>query len=414
VKRSVIWGVAAATILAATPAHASTIGLEGTTVTLRVGTGEAIPTVRYQNYGPAFAQPPEYAAYLGPPGTVTATAGCQQNNPQSVVCYDHGITAFAAHFGDSNDTLEPTAGVLGQHAPFPVPTAMYGNGGHDNLTGSKVAANRLEGGPGSDKLVGGEASDQLYAGLDGGTLEGHGGDDLIYGGDTGQNGLVGGAGNDQIFSGAAGGSLWGEAGSDVLTGGPAAEFLEGGLDVDTLIGADGNDQLNGGPGRDRIDGGAGDDVIQAADGSPDEIVCGPGVDRVVRDRLDRLPADCEVAPRLRLSGYFVNGYTVGVTLRRFSEPVNGRVSAHRCLTKLGHQLSCTKTERPGNFGGKRFSGKPGDRVKIRIKLDPADVRNRLRQPGRNPKRRDVYLLIRFRDRDGQEGARGTRLLIKLP
>jgi Ca2+-binding RTX toxin-like protein len=216
-----------------------------------------------------------------------------------------------------------------------------------------------------------------------------------------------------IFSGAAGGSLWGDAGNDILTGGPGADILEGGIEVDTLVGADGNDQLIGGPGRDRMNGGAGDDVIQAADGSPDEIVCGPGVDRVVKDRLDRLPADCEVAPRLRVSGYVVNGYTVGFTLRRFSEPVTGRVIAQRCLVKLGAQLSCRKMEQPGNFGSKRFSGKPGDRVKIRIKLDAADVRNKLRQPGRKRNERDVFLLIRFRDRDGQVGERGARLLIKL-
>jgi Ca2+-binding RTX toxin-like protein len=198
-----------------------------------------------------------------------------------------------------------------------------------------------------------------------------------------------------------------------VTGRPGADILEGGLDVDVLVGADGNDQLIGGPGRDRIDGGAGDDIIQAADGAPDEIVCGPGVDRVVKDRLDRLPADCEVAPRLRVSGYYVKGLTVGFTLRRFSERVTGRVIAQRCLVRLGAQLSCRKNEQPGNFGSRRFSGKPGDRVKIRIKLNAADVRNRLRQPGRNPNRRDVYLLIRFRDRDGQVGERGTRLLLKL-
>jgi hypothetical protein len=81
--------------------------------------------------------------------------------------------------------------------------------------------------------------------------------------------------------------------------------------------------------------------------------------------------------------------------------------------RLGAQLSCRKNEAPGNFGSKRFSGKPGDRVKIRIKLDAADVRNKLRQPGRNPNNRDVYLLIRFRDRDGQVGERGARLLVKL-
>lgn len=68
-----------------------------------------------------------------------------------------------------------------------------------------------------------------------------------------------------------------------------------------------------------------------------------------------------------------------------------------------------QNEQPGNFGSKRFSGKPGDRVK----LDAADVRNKLRQPRRNRNERDVFLLIRFRDRNGPVGERGARLLIKL-
>jgi hypothetical protein len=413
VKRSVIWGIAGAAVMAAAPAHAATFGLEGTTVTLRVGPGEPVPTVRYANHGPAFAQPPEYSASVPIPQPVTAAPGCRQHNPSLVICDDTGITEFAAHLSDGNDVVEPGATVLSQPAPFPVPTTMYGGGGHDRLIGSTVAANLLDGGPGSDTVRGGNVQDRLYLGPDGGTAEGHGGDDLLYGGDTGINGLVGGAGNDQIFSGAAGGSLWGDAGDDVLTGGPAADTLEGVDGEDVLEGADGDDELTGGPGRDRMAGGPGDDLIKAADGTSDEISCGPGIDRVVKDRSDRLPADCEVAPRLRLTGFRVNGLTVGLTLHRISEPVTGRVSAHRCLTRLGAQLSCFKGERPGNFGSKRFAGKAGDRIRIRIKLDRSDVRRKLRQPRRNPNERDVWLLIRFRDRDGLAGERGARLLLKL-
>ncbi len=416
-NRNVIWGIVAAATLAATPAHAATFGLEGTTVTLRVGPGEPVPSVRYANHGPAFAQPPEYTATnYSAPGSVIAAAGCRQHNPSQVVCDDNGgITAFAAHFSDGNDTFEPAASVLGQGAPFPVPTSMYGGGGHDQLIGSSIAANLLDGGPGSDTLRGGNVTDQLYLGADGGTAEGQGGDDLLYGGDSGQNALVGGAGNDRSFSGAGADRTvhWGEIGDDVLTGGPTVDVLEGGVDADVLDGAAGDDHLVGGPGRDRVAGGLGNDLIDVRDGVRDEISCGPGRDVVIKDREDRLPADCEVAPRLRLTGFHVNGLTVGVTLHRISEPLTGRVIAHRCLEKLGFQLSCRKGERPGSFGSKRFSGKPGDRVRIRITLDRSDVRNKLRQPRRNPDERDVYLLIRFRDRDGLEGERGTRLLLKL-
>jgi hypothetical protein len=415
VKRFAIFGSAAFAILAGTPAYAGTFGVEGTTVTLRLGTGEPMPTVRYANHGPAFAQPPEYTATnYAAPGSVTAAAGCRQNNPSQVICDDTGITGLAAHLGDGNDVLEPAATVLGQGAAFPVSTSMYGGGGHDRLVGSAIAPNLLDGGSGSDTLRGGAGADRLYLGADGGTAEGQAGDDLLYGGDTGQNALVGGPGNDASVSGAAADRTvhWGEDGNDVLTGGPGTDVLEGGPHADVLDGADGNDELVGGPGRDRLAGGPGNDVINAADGEPDEISCGPGDDRVVTDSTDRLPPDCEVLPRLRLTGFHVDGLTVGVTLHRLSEPLTGTVSAHRCLANAD-QLSCRKGEHPGRFGTKRFSGKPGDRIRIRIKLDRRKVRTALRQPRKNRNERDVFLLIRFRDRDGLENLTWTRLLLKL-
>ena len=106
-SRNVIWGVVAAATLAATPAHAATFGLEGTTVTLRVGPGEPVPSVRYANHGPAFARPPEYTATnYSAPGSVTAAADCRQHNPSQVICDDTGITGFAAHLGDGHDLFE--------------------------------------------------------------------------------------------------------------------------------------------------------------------------------------------------------------------------------------------------------------------------------------------------------------------
>jgi Ca2+-binding RTX toxin-like protein len=80
----------------------------------------------------------------------------------------------------------------------------------------------------------------------------------------------------------------GRAGDDVLRGRSGDDRLRGGR---------GADLLDGGPGLDLADAGAGDDVVRARDGRPDRVVCGPGRDRVVADRTDRLAPGCELVRR---------------------------------------------------------------------------------------------------------------------
>jgi len=75
---------------------------------------------------------------------------------------------------------------------------------------------------------------------------------------------------------------------DCLWGGTGKDRISGGAGNDRLHGSTGGDVLRGGPGRDRIDGGFGSDVIYARDGRNDVIDCGPGRDRAVVDRGDRL------------------------------------------------------------------------------------------------------------------------------
>jgi hypothetical protein len=122
-------------------------------------------------------------------------------------------------------------------------------------------------------------------------LDGRGGPDRI-------DGL---AGNDVLDGGAGRDRVRGSAGDDLVRGGGDHDMLTGGAGDDRLEGGAGDDRLEGGAGKDRLDGGAGNDRLEAADAARDVIVCGPGWDEVVVDRLDRVGPDCEVPHRLVLA-----------------------------------------------------------------------------------------------------------------
>jgi hypothetical protein len=92
----------------------------------------------------------------------------------------------------------------------------------------------------------------------------------------------------------------------VLPGTPLADVLRGTVGSDVMSLRGGNDRGDGAGGDDRIYGGSGhdvllgrfgNDVLRARDGLRDRIRCGPGVDRVVADALDRVGADCEFVSR---------------------------------------------------------------------------------------------------------------------
>jgi Ca2+-binding RTX toxin-like protein len=128
-----------------------------------------------------------------------------------------------------------------------------------------VAAGRTAGGAGDDRLLGTARAE---------VLRGFAGDDL----------LVGRRGRDRLFAG------------------PGADRLRGGGGRDVLLGGAGRDRLDGGPGADLLAGGPGADVIVARDGTRDRIFCGPGRDRVVADRRDRIAPGCERVTRRPTSG----------------------------------------------------------------------------------------------------------------
>lgn len=162
---------------------------------------------------------------------------------------------------------------------------IRGLGGDDRLTGL-AAGDCLVGGDGDDELSGGRGD---YTGNDGGdVLLGGAGDDLLRG-EAGDDRLEGGSGLDTLFGGRGDDELVGGAGDDLLAGGDGDDRLDGGS---------GADVIDAGTGLNRIDGGEGGDDISSWNGRRETVRCGPGTDRVLADRADRL-VGCERIRRAR-------------------------------------------------------------------------------------------------------------------
>jgi hypothetical protein len=85
----------------------------------------------------------------------------------------------------------------------------------------------------------------------------------------------------------------GGPGNDRLRGGAQDDTLNGGTGNDVISAMGGDDLLIGGGGRDVLSAGPGNDVIRAADGTRDEVRCGPGFDRATVDAKDAVSRDCE-------------------------------------------------------------------------------------------------------------------------
>jgi Ca2+-binding RTX toxin-like protein len=71
------------------------------------------------------------------------------------------------------------------------------------------------------------------------------------------------------------------------------ENVRGGSGDDTITGDDQKNVLVGGGGVDTIAAGGGDDQIDSNDDKADNDTCGDGADKVVKDDLDVVAADCE-------------------------------------------------------------------------------------------------------------------------
>jgi Ca2+-binding RTX toxin-like protein len=142
--------------------------------------------------------------------------------------------------------------------PVPAPVLV-------KLDGTQIAPFSVAGLPNYDpEKVAENTNDNLAD-----TLYGGAGNDFISAGDD-KDYLDGGIDSDTLvaFQGATtiGNNLDGGAGDDALIGGVAADTLKGGVGNDNLVGNGGNDSLDGGAGVDALFGDAGDDILDGGAG----------------------------------------------------------------------------------------------------------------------------------------------------
>jgi hypothetical protein len=164
---------------------------------------------------------------------------------------------------------KPNDGAPGERDDVRTENVVGGSGG-DRIVGDGDA-NRLDGGPGDDRLQDGEAGCLAFC--------------VAHAADV----LVGGPGRDRAdysarvtsveisLDGVANDGAWGE-GDNVLT-----EDIAGGNAEDWLLGDSASNWISGGPGDDWLTGGAG----------PDSLLCGFGVDFAVDLESQDTQSDCE-------------------------------------------------------------------------------------------------------------------------
>ena len=167
---------------------------------------------------------------------------------------------------------------------------IIGGGGNDIIYGGTTATIRSSAGPGTRRssavaattssMAARPATIRSSAGPATTTIIGGGGNDIIYGGTTGNDSIIGGTGNDTIIGG---------SGNDIIYGGTTATTRSSAARATTtIIGGGGNDIIYGGttattrssagPATTTITGGGGNDIIYGGTTGNDSIVGGTGND----------------------------------------------------------------------------------------------------------------------------------------
>lgn len=307
--------------------------------------------------------------------TITAGAGCTQENPNQVTCVTSRRPVL--RLGDLNDraVTATSRGVI-----------LRGEDGDDFLRGGS-GGDRLEGGNGNDQLFGlsrgdalrgGSGNDSLQGGTGGDSELGGSGDDLIHQGPTanGADTLDGQDGFDTLDYGARTNSLRidvnglrddGEvhanerdsvsAGFDRVIAGSASDAIGGREATEELYGNGGGDVIEGRRGDDRIDGGPGIDQVRARDLSADTIVCGSELDSVAADERDTVAADCERVRRVASVTVSLAGAARSPTLLvRISCPVSAfKYCNGRLLVRTARRVPTRSGLRVLTVGHRRFS-----------------------------------------------------------
>ena len=242
---------------------------------------------------------------------ITPGSGCVALSDQVVSCSSaiEGTAVF--DLGDLDDLWAPCDMCLVPSTHFEISAGP----GDDTVDLGRVNhSGALSGDDGDDTLTGGEGGD-LITGGDGNDVIDSGGGFPVFP----QDSLDGGPGDDVLRLRPRSGSIRGGEGIDLVDysflegavvinlggfGGPVGggmfhfvddevENAAGGSGDDTITGSSFDNQLDGGEGVDTIAAGEGDDVVISVDESPDQVMCGPGYDRVRADEPDEISEDCE-------------------------------------------------------------------------------------------------------------------------
>ena len=241
--RPLLISFALAALLAA-PASASTVGVQGTTLSFTAANREA-NRVTVSLSGASIRVTDTGA-------TPTAGAGCTLSG-RTVSCPRAGLTDLVADLGDRGDRLGISRAVA-------LRSRVRGASGNDALGGGG-GPDELDGGGGRDTVSYSGRGDAIAVTLGGGADDGGPGegDNLVS-----IEQLVGTAGNDVLTGGGAGERIDGFRGDDRIDGGGGSDALVGGQGQDALAGGDGNDvfvSLSAEDGRDAFQGGGGVDRV---------------------------------------------------------------------------------------------------------------------------------------------------------
>lgn len=133
-------------------------------------------------------------------------------------------TSFGEFFSDTR---------VSTYAAWIEETIALSNGGDDLIWGGNTG-DLLNGNRGNDNLDGFGGEDTLFGGRENDRINGGDGDDLIYG-NRGSDTLEGGSGNDNLFGGQEDDILGGGEGQDTLSGDRGRDILTGGNGEDLFI-----------------------------------------------------------------------------------------------------------------------------------------------------------------------------------
>ena len=113
----------------------------------------------------------------------------------------------------------------------------------------------------------GDGDDQFDGTPEVDTVNGEGGDDVMWGRSAADS-LFGGEGADTLRGGQGDDTMYGDAGDDIISGDRGADYVEGGAGADIARGGADDDQVYGGDGDDLVvSGDAGNDLVHGGEGN---------------------------------------------------------------------------------------------------------------------------------------------------